>query len=541
MYKFITFLLAFLMLNAVFAHDLHYEKVILKHWNISAEKKTVEGSFYMFKEGNVFIEQANHSIVNYPLTSFSKEDQTFVLEKNKKLAELNTMQPTLAVQNAPKNTSNNSFVWAVLGLMIAAAALIFSFGERKHFAYFSPIFLLGGSICLFGFTQKTMQVLQTTTSTSFLDSTFAPFKPNVNTFWDNTYFYVESKGIPTTHEMMVGISNHGWQQQVPIPQCYIGSNAWSIPLNPVMAASPIPVDSIHFTRGAIALAANGVPIFNYHTNTGVDSYLDGQLDIYGGHCGRADDYHYHIAPLHLYDYTAATLPIAFGLDGFAVYGSVEPDGTPMQTLDANHGHDFNGVYHYHGTATAPYMIANMAGQVTEDATHQLIPQAAAHPIRPSLTPLNGALITDCQPNAANNGYRLTYTLSGATDSILYSWNATGTYTFKFYTQGNGTATTQTYNGFTQCTVPTAINSAVEMENRAVIYPNPANEVLFIKLKNESLQKDVKEIMLFNAKGELVYSAERYLESIKVKNFPKGMYLLKIQFTTTQFTQKVVLQ
>ena len=89
------------------------------------------------------------------------------------------------------------------------------------------------------------------------------------------------------------------------------------------------------------------------------------MDQWGGHCGRADDYHYHIAPMQLYNNTSAKLPIAYALDGFAVYGIVEPNGSSLLNLDANHGHYWtNGVYHYHGTATpvAPYMIANMVGQ-----------------------------------------------------------------------------------------------------------------------------------------------------------------------------------
>ncbi|MFN8331992.1 MAG: hypothetical protein U0T81_12390 [Saprospiraceae bacterium] len=36
-------------------------------------------------------------------------------------------------------------------------------------------------------------------------------------------------------------------------------------------------------------------------------------------------------------------------------------------------------------------IGKMAGQVTEDNTHQLIPQAAAHPVRVGQNPLRGAL------------------------------------------------------------------------------------------------------------------------------------------------------
>jgi hypothetical protein len=271
--------------------------------------------------------------------------------------------------------------------------------------------------------------------------------------------------------MMVGISNHGWQQQVPIPQCYFGANAWSIPLNPVFASNPIPVNQVHFTRGAIAIAVNGVPIFNPYTNTGVDAYLDGQLDNYGGHSGRGDDYHYHLPPLHLYSQTNATLPIAYALDGFAVFGNTEPDGAPMTTLDSNHGHLYNGIYHYHGTDTSPYMIANMVGVVTEDATNQIIPQAAAHPVRTeNWTPLNGALITSCSPNVLNNGYNLTYSLNGVNGyATNYSWNGT-VYTFEYVTP-SGTNTIN-YNGFLQCTNQLSATSQINLLDLKTVFPNP---------------------------------------------------------------------
>jgi hypothetical protein len=104
--------------------------------------------------------------------------------------------------------------------------------------------MLVGIICtLYGFTQKLMK---TTTDPNFVNSAFVPFKPNVNTRWDNNYFYVESIGIPE-HLMMAGIT--GWQQQFPIPQCYIGSNAWSIPLNPIKAVNPVPVNQQVSARG----------------------------------------------------------------------------------------------------------------------------------------------------------------------------------------------------------------------------------------------------------------------------------------------------
>ena len=86
------------------------------------------------------------------------------------------------------------------------------------------------------------------------------------------------------HHMMVGIT--AWQQQVPLPQPYSGANAWRIPLRPVPAANPMSAKD-NFFRGAIALAANGVPIYNPIKNDGkTDTFLAGELDELGGHCGR---------------------------------------------------------------------------------------------------------------------------------------------------------------------------------------------------------------------------------------------------------------
>ena len=89
---------------------------------------------------------------------------------------------------------------------------------------------------------------------------FAPFVKlkAVQTRWDQKFLYIESNGLPT-HPMMVGITS--WQQQVPMPQKYFGENAWQVPLHPVPAANPVSTKD-RFLRGAIAIAANGIPIFN---------------------------------------------------------------------------------------------------------------------------------------------------------------------------------------------------------------------------------------------------------------------------------------
>ncbi len=100
-------------------------------------------------------------------------------------------------------------------------------------------------------------------------SSFKAFEKSVKVRWDNNFLFVESNGIPD-HSMMVGI--RAWQQQVPLPQSYFGDNAWRIPLHPVPAKNPATAKG-RFLRGAIALAVNGIPIFNPLNNRGDDAYL----------------------------------------------------------------------------------------------------------------------------------------------------------------------------------------------------------------------------------------------------------------------------
>ena len=87
-------------------------------------------------------------------------------------------------------------------------------------------------------------------------------------------YRIESGDLPD-HGMMVGISN--WQQQVPTPQPYTGANAWQLPVSPVLAEKPLSCRNA-FYRGAIAIAANGVPIFNPMKAPNEDVYLLGELD-----------------------------------------------------------------------------------------------------------------------------------------------------------------------------------------------------------------------------------------------------------------------
>ena len=515
--------------NILSAHNsLNHNNVSLKKWFIEKDNTTVEASLMMLKDKTVFLENANGQMLKYPLSSFNLEDQLYVIQKYKQIEALNT--PSVKKASFEQNLLTNNF-WLLVWLSTLFLTFLVIRFYKNRISYKSGYaFVLSGMVCIFlSFMPK--PVLGT--DPAFIDTAFAPFKPKVKTRWDATYFYVEDLGLPS-HPMMKGIT--AWQQQVPIPQCYVGTNAWSIPLNPVVAATPVPT-ATNFFKGAVALAANGIPIFNALNNRGEDSYLIGELDQYGGHCGRADDYHYHVTPLSLDSINADILPIAFALDGFAVYASKEPNGAAMTTLDANHGHYLNGVYHYHGTSNYPYVVGNMVGVVTKDATDQIIPQPSAKSIRPAGTPLNGATITD-HKSTGTNAYTLTYTLSGQTYTVAYSWNAAAIYTMSW---GSPTGTiVSTLNGQV-CNFPTATSEVLVDDTHVKIYPNPTKTGFSLDLSSPFNVNDVKSISIFDAKGSLILKTNQYKSFIEMPQITEGVYFVKIQFTSSQLTKKMVVQ
>ena len=240
--------------------------------------------------------------------------------------------------------------------------------------------------------------------------------------------------------MMIGIT--AWQQQVPLPQAYHGENAWRIPLHPVPAREPMSARD-HFFRGAIALAVNGVPIFNPIKNDGrTDTFLAGELDKFGGHCGRADDYHYHIAPVHLEPKVGKGKPLAYALDGYPIYGYEEPDGLKAAKLDRFNGHEQAGMsYHYHATKTYPYLNGGFHGEVTE-RDGQVDPQPRAEPVREALPPLRGAVITDFRATAPGS-YRLIYQIRGKNNFVDYTLEKDGSVRFQFL-DADGESRTETY-------------------------------------------------------------------------------------------------
>jgi hypothetical protein len=186
----------------------------------------------------------------------------------------------------------------------------------------------------------------------------------------------------------------------------------------VIASTPISAKD-HFLRGAIAIAVNGIPIFNALNNRGDDALLAGELDNWGGHCGRADDYHYHVAPTHLQSAVGTKVPIAYALDGFPIYGEKEADGKKVVGLDAFNGHfDSKKNYHYHATKTYPYINGGFKGVVTE-IEGQVDPQSLTKAFRPAGEPLRGAVITGLN-RISTDTFDLSYSLNGTEGHVKYT-------------------------------------------------------------------------------------------------------------------------
>ncbi len=434
----------------------HFQKgEVLNSWRLKSGE-IVTGNFSFAKDDKIFLEQISGNIKPIFLQDLILQDQKLAKLKIAKYLRLN--QANTSIDNV-KYHPEQLYILLFLSFVVLIILLFSNDSNSKFFGFRSSIeinvikglvlFLLmlacgkSGTTIINDTNNNPSSNNIPKTSTLFIDSAFTAFKSAVGTSWDDNYFYVASNGMPN-HNMMIGIKS--WQQQVPISQPYNGTNSWSIPLQPVYASSPLSTKT-NLMKGAVAIAVNGVPIFNALNNRGEDAYKIGELDNWGGHCGRADDYHYHAAPLHLSSINGLK-PIAFAVDGFPVYGSKEPDGSAMNLLDTCNGHiGQNGIYHYHGTLEYPYVIGALKGKVTIDPSttapeNQVIPQAFAKPVRPATTPLNGAIITDFT-SVGNNGYLLTYIRGNKSGYVRYSWDVNNKYTF-ILTDTAGNSVTNTY-------------------------------------------------------------------------------------------------
>ena len=82
---------------------------------------------------------------------------------------------------------------------------------------------------------------------------------------------------------------------------------------------------------------------------------------------------------------------------------------------------------------------------------------------------------------------------------------------------------------------TLSNDQFEIANELIVYPNPANDILYVKSSGES----IKNVKIYNANGVLVrnQSEDLQLHSINISVLPRGIYFLRINGEKTVKFQK----
>ena len=464
-FNLIYLFILFFFLHISYAHieDTHnHDK---EKWFFQENSTPLIAEFISFNGRDVFLKVKN-KILKYELSRFSMEDQLVILKKNELVKKINTASSIKKYSFSKFILKNFHLKPLIISFLVLISSLLIFISFFPSFKFYSKaisittyllllIFLACDSKEIITESNKDEEIIATssnntnssdssnttnnetnsTNNIELIKSYFNNFS-GVSITGNNEYFFVSSYSWPE-HPMGIGISS--WQEQVPIPQNYTGDNSWQIPLNPKMADTPIDT-SVNLFRGAIAIAINGIPIFNVLNNRGENAYEKGELDNWGGHFGRGDDYHYHMIPLHLQEIVGDDQPLAFGLDGYPVYGLT------TENLDEAFGrYDSNGNYRYHASSKSPYYMPFVMGEI-DIVNDGIDPQPSQNPIRPSdsFKPVSGATVTGFT-QTGKNSFSFEYTVDGVKYYVNYNWDENCKFTFTYIDENGGT-TNLPHNG-----------------------------------------------------------------------------------------------
>lgn len=141
-----------------------------------------------------------------------------------------------------------------------------------------------------------------------------------------------------------------------------------IPMAPREAerAAPLPM-------GPVAVALNGIPFYNPYNAEGRNAVEGPYAEVFDACSGHPDPrgrYHYHQTPHCLLQQRPELMNggvVGWAFDGYEIRGPMEADGSRPAGLDECNGHrGADGAYHYHLTATFPYVMGCYRGQVARE-------------------------------------------------------------------------------------------------------------------------------------------------------------------------------
>lgn len=117
----------------------------------------------------------------------------------------------------------------------------------------------------------------------------------------------------------------------------------------------------------------------------------------------------------------------------------------------------------------------------------------------------------------------------ANDSLYYFINGGSAMGLYFYYYGKKVVTS-------------SVNDHMQTNSSIVLYPNPANDKLYLSFK---YLDDKSFVSIYDLKGQLVYNksinqTDKILE-IDIKGIPKGLYLLNLSSKSNLFSSKFLKQ
>lgn len=129
-------------------------------------------------------------------------------------------------------------------------------------------------------------------------------------------------------------------------------------------------------------------------------------------------------------------------------------------------------------------------------------------------------------NFPSQGEALTLVASGFADSTK---NSKGPKLHLYYARPSGGA-------LVRLPIYTVSVSEVENESGINIYPNPANETLYIKSK-----APIQSISILNTVGLEVKNIQTQVNALDISNLPAGVYIAEVQTTNGKITQRFIKQ
>lgn len=171
----------------------------------------------------------------------------------------------------------------------------------------------------------------------------------------------------------------------------------TLPMNPQGAPAPSCVP-----MGMIAVALDGVAIFNALDDAGRDAVAHEVQDLCDGHPQLAGQYHYHGPSPCMPGAGEKEALVGYALDGFGIYSMYDAAGRELTNtdLDACHGRTsdvmWNGrrvaIYHYVLTREYPYTLGCFKGTPVRAAMECCPPPRRGPPpggLRPPPPPFGG--------------------------------------------------------------------------------------------------------------------------------------------------------